>query len=432
MVQPIFLSYASENRDQSADCKVFDRFVEALETELAGLLGCAAHEVLFKAYRDIQVGDEWPSRLDRALDGARLLLYMDCPHYFNSPWCGREFEIFRRRRAAWSNRHGGQAPAGTMLPVRWIPGNSHAVAQPFQFTDAAFPPQYSELGARKLLHLGRTAQWRKVVAALAVRLKEALDAPPLPAVLPPPGPVHEWPSAFSEAPPAPHAVLAAAPAPISSRAACFVFLAPTQGELAEARVVTSAWDLADGWGWRPFHPQMDESVGALAQRAAGDRNLRFTPFACDQHLIGRLKAARDARVPVVIFADPWCLKIAHYRKLLGDYDDVNLLNCAVLVPWNRDDPHTAAEEERLLQDLRQVCWQKVAQGLPGHHWRIGSSDELRERARTVLDEITMRLVDHAGAGELRRAQSAELAAAALTQGIRTDTQPNLVASDRSS
>ena len=43
----------------------------------------------------------------------------------------------------------------------------------------------------------------------------------------------------------------------------------------------------------------------------------------------------------------------------------------------------------------------------------------------MLDEITMRLVDDAGEGVLRKAESTELEQAASEQGIRTDAPAQL-------
>ena len=62
---------------------------------------------------------------------------------------------------------------------------------------------------------------------------------------------------------------------------------------------------------------------------------------------------------------------------------------------------------------------------PGHYWEITSHKDFSDRALTVLDEITMRLVDDAAEGVLRKAESPALEEAATQQGIRTDAQPQL-------
>lgn len=424
MDPPIFVSYASENRLDKSERDLFDSFVQDLERELALLLGTSTGKLVFLAHRDIETGDEWPPALARALCSARVMLYFGSRHYFNSHWCGREFEVFRRRRSEWIGAHAGrQAAPVAIVPVQWIPTDPPDVSSAFQYTDAAFPPSYKDLGLRKLLQLNRKDEWLAVLTALTGRLKRAIEEPglaPLAKLLP----VHQLPSAFHVTPSAgAGAGTAALPSP--GNAAYFVFVAATRTEIAAVRADVSAWGATDGWDWRPFHPQSPESVGATAQRAAGDRNLRFVQLECNGRLMDRLREAKRARAPVVIFADPWSARLTAYRNLLSDYDDLNLMNCAVLVPWNRDDPETAADEAGLLANLRRVCMQKISQRYAGHYWNIASNDDFRARALTVLDEITLRMLEAAGSDDVRRAESADLAAAALEQGIRTDAQPHL-------
>ena len=146
---------------------------------------------------------------------------------------------------------------------------------------------------------------------------------------------------------------------------------------------------------------------------------------CDAQLSDRLREAKRHRTPVVIFADPWTVGIQPYRKALEDYDELNLLNCAVLVAWNRDDPETEQCRQRLMNTLRQVCPQKMKLKYPGHYWEITSSADLRAYSQLVLDEITLRLLDDAREGELKKAESTQLEQMASDQGIRTDAVPQL-------
>ena len=425
MTLPIFVSYASDNRRFESDRLLFDEFVAELENEVGLHVQSDAGRLMFVANRDIQAGTEWTAELADALRQASVMLCFGSMHYFNSRWCGREFEVFRRRRQDWIQAHPGQPTPMAIIPVPWIPvDDMPPVAQAFQDNDAAFPVEYRQLGLRKLLELDRKAERVQVRTALGERLKQALKGP----VLAPQAqlaPVKQLGSAF-HADVLPAAAGAVAQAmPFEDKSACFVFVAATQAELAAERADRTPWSASDGWGWRPFHPQVSDKVGELAQRAASDRKLRFVQLECDGNLVPRLKQAKQARVPVVIFADPWSLRLQRYRELLAEYDDLNLMNCAVLVPWNRDDPETAAQEQALFAELRQVCGQKIVQQYPGHYWQIVNNDEFANRAQSVLDEITLRLIDTAESGQTRRAESAVLAESALQQGIRTDSQPNL-------
>jgi len=425
MSLPIFVSYASDNRHYESDRLLFDDFVEDLENEVRLHVPSDNGRLMFVADRDIQAGTEWTAELADALGSASVMLCFGSMHYFNSRWCGREFEVFRERRNEWIQSHPGQRPPRAIIPVPWIPvEDMPQAAQEFQDNDAAFPDEYRQLGLRKLLELERKAERVLVVTALGKRLIQALKGPRL-APLAQVRPVRQLASAFhSGSPPTAAGPLAQA-LPFEDKSACFVFAVGTQDEIAARRTDPSPWSTTDGWGWRPFHPQSSDKVGHLAQRAASDRKLRFIQLECDANLLPRLKQAKQARVPVVIFADPWSVSLKRYSDLLADYDDLNLLNCAMLVPWNRDDPETANQEQVLFAELHRVCGQKIRQQYPGHYWQIGTNDELVSRALSVLDEITLRLIDTAESGQTRRAESAALAESALKQGIRTESQPCL-------
>jgi FxsC-like protein len=428
MTLPIFVSYASDNRRYESDRLLFDEFVAELENEIGLHVHSDSGRLMFVANRDIQAGTEWTAELADALRNASVMLCFGSMHYFNSSWCGREFEVFRRRRNEWIHSHPGQPLPKAIIPVPWIPvDDMPQAAQVFQDNDAAFPVEYRQLGLRKLLELDRKAERVVVRTALGERIKQALKGPVL-APLAQLAPVHQLTSAFhSDSMPAAAGALAQA-LPFEDKSACFVFAAATKSEIAATqRADATPWSAADGWGWRPFHPQSSDKVGELAQRAASDRKLRFIQLECDANLLPRLKQAKQARVPVVIFADPWSVRLKRYRELLAEYDDLNLMNCAVLVPWNRDDPETANQEQALFAELRNVCGQKIKQQYPGHYWLIGTNDELSNRTQTVLDEITLRLIDTAESGQTRRAENSALAESALQQGIRTDSQPNLQA-----
>ena len=249
--------------------------------------------------------------------------------------------MFLDRRRQWINANAA-VPKHPMfvVPVAWIPsGVPPAAVLDLQHSDAAFSQDYRDLGVRKLMQLGKKTELVAAVSALAERIVTALALPALPvlAALPP---MHTLATAFQ---PEASAVAGKASSPSPSNAAYFVFAAANRQEIGTTlRANRDPVGPTDGWDWRPYHPQSPESAGALAQRAAGDKNLRFVQVACDGELANRLKDAKRHKTPVVIFADPWTVGIQPYRKALEDYDELNLLNCSVLVAWNRDDGDGAA------------------------------------------------------------------------------------------
>jgi FxsC-like protein len=417
MATQIFISYASENRSYKADRELFDEFVRDVINEVNQTKTTAGKVEEFLAHRDIESGDEWPTALADAVRASRVMLSFFSPHYFNSTWCGREFQVFMDRRKQWAPSANDDAHVTFIVPVLWIactPPDQIASSQ--QNWDSGFPQEYRDLGARKLLQLDKKAERVAVVTSLAARIVKLLGQTSLPdlAAL---GAMGTLASAFDAANGGP--TQQASPA-------YFVFAAGKRTEIATtARNNVAAWANTDGKDWRPFFPQSPESVGALAQRAAGDKARRFKQIPCDAQLTNRLKLAKQENAPVVIFADPWTFPLQPYRQALADYDLVNLLNCSMLVPWNADDNETTQQRAALMSELRQVLPQKFKQKYPGHYWEINSFKDFQDQVLTVLDEITLRLVDDAADGVLRKAESAELELVAKEQGISTGTPAQL-------
>lgn len=423
MAAQIFVSYASENRSYRADRELFDEFVRDVINEVNQTKSTSGNVEEFLAHRDIETGDEWPAALAAAVRTSRVMLSFFSPHYFNSTWCGREFQVFLDRRKTWTPSGNDDAHVTFIVPVLWIactPPDAIAGAQ--QNWDSGFPQEYRDLGTRKLLQLEKKAERVSVITSLAGRIVKLLGHTPLPE-LPAIGSVTTLASAFD---------VAGGPGPVQhASSAYFVFAAGKRAEIATtARNNVGAWANTDGKDWRPYFPQSSDSAGALAQRAAGDKGRRFTQIPCDGQLTDRLKTAKQEGAPVVIFTDPWTLSLQPYRQALADYDLVNLLNCSMLVPWNADDTETIQQRAKLMSELRQVVPQKFKQRYPGHYWEINSFKDFQDQLLTVFDEITLRLVDEAGDGVLRKAESPELEQAARDQGIPTDTPAQLQNSAR--
>src|SRR6476661_6364046 len=63
----------------------------------------------------IEVGDKWPDSLASALQSTRTLICLYSRSYFASPYCGKEFEVFRQRVA------GVPGALPLIMPVLWDP-----------------------------------------------------------------------------------------------------------------------------------------------------------------------------------------------------------------------------------------------------------------------------------------------------------------------
>jgi FxsC-like protein len=209
------------------------------------------------------------------------------------------------------------------------------------------------------------------------------------------------------------------------RRAYFIFVAGTQDELAGVKTDLAAWGASAG-DWAPFLPALPDSIGLLAQEAASRKRLRLFELSCTEPLAGPLAEAERARSPVVIITDPWSLRLPRYSAVLAAYDSMLLDNCGLLVAWNEMDDETSRERQMLKTTLRDACRRKMRAQLSGHYWSIVDPDEFQRRLVTILDEITLRMLDEATPDNVRRVASPELEEAAAAEGVPTVAPPKLV------
>lgn len=424
-----FTSYARDNRLNAQDDADLQKFVLELENEIRQLPRPATNQVLFFDTDNIKVGHEWPESLSQGLRTSRTCVCLYSPSYFNSKWCGREYQVFRNRRKAWMDipaNHDRQPQV--LFPVIWIPpGSVPASVQSLQYSNDRYPLSYRELGLRQLMRLNRYHDdYYEFLTALAQDIVDDAAVTALPD-LPALAPMAQVLSAFEESQAAPGQRSTVTGA-LSK--ACFVFIAGRRSELQAVRQSLGGYDLDDSWGWRPYYPDCSEAIGAMALQIAGKLSVRFQELPCDRELLSKLREAKRNQVPVVMITDPWALFLPGYAEVLSEYDDLNLANCAVLLPWNENDLETAESRQELQQQLRTICPQKAYDPPPAHHWdSIKSIDDLRNRTTATLDELRLRLLqmilNEDTAQAVRKVQSAELASSASAQGIAIEGQPHL-------
>src|SRR5262245_2894430 len=117
MTHVFFTSYA---RLDSNKFSKLDRVVEELRERVRSKLGAkAAQDVGFFDTQDIQTGADWERVLGTALRHARILVCMCSPTYFNSEFCAKEFEVFRRRLQDAADAF---KDVRVILPVLWDVG----------------------------------------------------------------------------------------------------------------------------------------------------------------------------------------------------------------------------------------------------------------------------------------------------------------------
>jgi hypothetical protein len=122
----------------------------------------------------LQLGQRWDPALVEALSTAQVFIPLLSPAYFRSPACGREWWIFASRMVRPS-------PSSFIVPLLWVPMRVPAIAQQYQYREAAFGPEYEKVKLRALLREQRRRDdYTAFVQLLAQRVTELSEGNPLP------------------------------------------------------------------------------------------------------------------------------------------------------------------------------------------------------------------------------------------------------------
>jgi len=391
----LFVSYSRVNTKTDISAKAFRQFLTDLEDELSNRINLAPDEEWsFIDARDIELGAPWPDDLARAVISSRVCLAFYSKQYFVSDWCGKEFEVFRRRGAR-------------IFPVLWGPPALEVLqsVKDVEYVNDNFPKEYRDKGLRQLvLQQERSAgDYRECVRLFgesieaeynrnAVR-KVALDLATVKSAWEPKTPAG-----------------ATAQPPIAISKACFVFFA------------------RGGWHWKPY-PAAEETVGALSQLLSGKLGLQYEEIPVDAQLATNLRGRTAAKAPTLIFAEPSSLLDDPFAGRMREYDYLNMLNTGALLAWPEGSESGNKPEWNYIQ---QLCPQKTSFPPPFHEWTgISSQSELKEKALAALEGIRLRLLQQMlspdSGATVRQAVSADASKAAAGQGIRLEAAPQLAA-----
>lgn len=399
-----FVSYARANAKQQQDSELVARFVEALQSDVDQITAGSGEEICFFDRTDIEAGSIWPSDLSDALRTTSIGVCLYSPHYFASTWCGKELQVFlnRARETAVAP---GDSPPTAIIPVIWIPAlqGVPAALKDIQTHDGAFPASYSQLGLRQIMKIGSPADFATIVNALAHRIVSAtrasrlsklssLDLDTAPSL---------W-DTTTNADPASHKKGCITKT-------CFIYAAK------------------DGWDWKPY--ESNQTIGAIAQQVSGELGLKYEEISCNEALPARLTETRDNDVPTVVFADPSSLAISSIETPLRAYDGLYLLNCGLIVPWERATPPPAADP-RWHYVRTRVCPQKATAPPPFHEWlSTATFPDLKSKTVAVIEGIRSQLLKRILGSDgttVLKAESLELAKQAEEQqGLRLDLAPQL-------
>ncbi len=359
-----FVSYSRADVEHKPFQEVLEAFVDELSARVAQEMRIPKAAAAYFDASNHQLGDLWPAPLQEALRTVPVAVPLYSPNYFSRPWCGREFQAFLER----SPGH----PRTGIVPVLWtrnppIP----KIAQDYQYTHAAFPDEYVQMGMQGLVKLRASLplQFERAIQVIADRIvylaKNGHGLQPAPRLVA--GDLRSAWDLDAAVNPAPHTEAAVSKT-------CFVYAAQ------------------QGWRWQPY-PRSQGQIGAVAQRISGDLGLQYEEIRCDRELKDKLAEMNRRRVPTIIFGDPSSLLESTFATPMQDYDNQYLLNCATLVPWDEASKAVGDGDTRWTYIRTRVCRQKTEVPPPFHEWRsIFSHEDLESKTRTIIEQVRSRLL----------------------------------------
>ncbi|HEX3144536.1 MAG TPA: TIR-like protein FxsC [Pyrinomonadaceae bacterium] len=381
-----FLSYARENNRD----KYVDEFFKDLNGRIRDLTG--SNEDSFFDTTTLEVGQPWPEATTEALQSCRCFIPLCSPAYFNSDYCGEEWQFFASRQAAYAGTlHAGQPKPQLILPVRWIPdrlGCFPSVADQIQSNHAAFGEQYADTGLQEFIRLKSKYQteYENFLHVFANRVIDAAK----PHVLP------RWSKAptFDQLESAFHHRQSSRPPHTEtsndSRSVRFMFVAGRRDELQPVREKVDAYGEEGGEDWQPYIPDSPRA-GIIAAEVAVQQDLLYAPVELNANILVEIKKAEEEKRIVAIIVDGWTLQIEPYGGLMKEYDDKNFVNCAVIVPLNNNDEETRRQKEYLDEVVKRTFANEYAKP-SGCFGIVYSHDQLKKELASALNKARTRLV----------------------------------------
>ena len=179
-----FASYARHDarRARPGVPSPLERVFEKLRDRVRAKAGIndedAIKRIAFVDAQSIATGEEWEERLSDAAHHAQVLVCFVSPTYFNSEWCAKEFDLFRRRVEQRADV--GTAPV--IIPIIWEKCHLLQAVARFQCADVRLPDVYLKHGLSVLRNIKANQRYEgAAIEALAEMILEAarMMLPPL-------------------------------------------------------------------------------------------------------------------------------------------------------------------------------------------------------------------------------------------------------------
>ena len=361
-----FLSYARNDAQGNLWLnKFYKDLVRDVRSYAALPSTLAEKDIGFVDDTGLENGTQWPIELAEALQSSKVLVCLYSRSYFNSQWCGKEFQVFLDRVKASVGRGGAKLPP-LIQPVLWdapvdLPRFQKIVGDlSLQHGNAALGAAYARDGLAQLIRLGQAEEYERFLIGFRRVVVDVANAHPLP----PLGGLKPWSevkSAFDpEATPAttptgglPDAV--PLPTYFGPRVAWFVYVAGRDQSYAGIRTRVDCYGDQGGALWKPYlPPDTGSEVGIIAQKIVASRNMLRETLPVSKRLVEHLRQAEKTNTIVLLIVDPWSLKLGDFQMPLNALDEQLLFNCGVVIIWNEQDAETAQEQVDLRQRIEDT------------------------------------------------------------------------------
>lgn len=416
-----FLSYARRNdlsygrTENNKDRQLISKFFEDLAKEMSNRgpasISRKVAEVGFFDQAGIKTGDRWDESLATALRTSRVLVCLYSRAYFESEYCGKEFQVFQSRVRDFSvTRNASHLPL--IIPVLWHPLNNLPLlptcTSDIQYAHDEFGKQYAVEGLEFIMRLQKFRdEYQEFLIRFATRLIAVAEEHTLPilAECPPLKTVH---SAFHAPMPAPQIVVM--PNGAQSKeddepklentgpgVVHFAFVAGSSRELHQVRTRLEAYAERGGRYWKPYVPDVNKQAGFITQQALTDMELQQEVLPFSQKLLDQILEAEEGESNVItlIVVDPWSLLLDNYRRQLNKYDKANLVRCAILVVWNEQEQEPGIPPDDVELKVKQTFLTTLVNKNIYLRVNVSSEPNLRNEIQAAIIEIQRKLAERA-------------------------------------
>jgi FxsC-like protein len=344
----------------------------------------------------IKIGATWPETLSSALQTCRVLVPLYSRGYFNSEYCGKEFQVFRSRiddSVQGSSANISRPPL--IIPVLWdrpdrLPRPIPQAVSEIQYKDSELGEIYAEEGLYFIMKVSKfKSEYDEFLLRFAGKIAQVAEAevlPPLPNL----PSLNKVKSAFHR-PESSQSKSVVVNKSACSRVAQFIYVAGKNTEVRGIRQNIDCYGEQGGREWQPYYPEVTKSVGIIAQGIATTEDLQYETYPVGDDLIEKIRAAEETNSIVVIVVDPWSIQVESYQNHMLNFDKTDFLNCGILIPWNREDDETSQSLDKLQANVQRTFTRKF---ILNTYFRdsIHSIDDLEREISATINEVRRRLL----------------------------------------